>query len=311
MIVVSAVKPFSLFHRVLCSAQNSAPPREVTAAHRQVKYRRPASDATISSREMSGEGHGEPHASSGASSTERPRGAIGQRRPPNESPGTLRGAPSGSSLTRPRLADLSNLRRCSFTGADSPSSLSIFRNMIEGRSSDQSDVPPASPAIGVGCNPVAAAPPSDLLAETPQTMMNALRNTLSKHSDSAHLYRATPLLLTAAASRSAPAFIAPPAAPLIQPPHVPLPPQLRTCCVCLTVKDPTRFKRITISWRKTAFVLLGRQFPGCFGTTSASRDICASRRDPTAKFVARASLMLTNVPSLFLAQVKLAIERCR
>ena len=225
-------------------------------------------------REMSCERCGEPHSSSEcASSTARPPGTTGRRRPPHESPGTLRGAPSDSSLTRPRLADMSNIRRCSFTGADTPGSLSRFRGMIEARPEQ-----PGTPAVGIGCaNPVVAAPPSALQTETPRALMNALESGLHAHSDGAASFQATPSLLMAVAARSTAGLLAPPTAPVLQTLSVALPPEHRTCSVCLTPQDPTWFKRITVSWRKTAFVLLGRQFPGCFGTTSP-KDICALPR---------------------------------
>ena len=128
-------------------------------------------------------------------------------------------------------------------GCNAASSLHEATDPLTGAWSDQ----PATSAAAI------AIPP-------PNVLMSALSSAL-RGPDSAQSLQQSLLIPRAPNSSSALATSVTAGRP-------PVPPRpLRKCCVCNEEKR-TKFLCLTASWLKAAFVLLGRPFPGCFGTSS-------------------------------------------
>ena len=234
-------------------------------AHRVTPVSPAARDA------MSDHTHAEGHAS--------PPRHTRPGRPAQESPGTLRGTPGSASVARQRLGDLTNHAppRPTPDGSVPSPTLQRYRNIVtpawaaHGENGLRTETPQAAiePPQAVGVSVVSAA--SHLASGTPATtpspsvLMSHLSVMLSRSSGSAG--RLQPFVSAHASSSSHPITgHGPPCAPCAMPPLAP-PRAMRKCCACHEEKTSI-FRGIPTSWLKAAFVLLGRPFPGCFGTTS-------------------------------------------
>ena len=205
-----------------------------------------------------------------------PRRRTFHGRPAHESPGTLRGQPSSASVARQRLGDVTNVGQAIFAHTPSPAP-TIFeltpspalhyrlRNIVSDGSRTLGCN--AASSLHEATDPLTGAwsdqPATSAAATTippPNVLMSVLSSAL-RGPDSAQSLQQSLLIPRAPNSSSALATSVTAGRP-------PVPPRpLRKCCVCNEEKR-TKFLCLTASWLKAAFVLLGRPFPGCFGTSS-------------------------------------------
>ena len=210
-----------------------------------------------------------------------PRRRTLHGRPAQESPGTLRGQPGSVSLARQRLGDVTNLPTGPSpsapaalspdlpTTAPSPA-LQRFRNIVSEPQLPRGELiirtaTPGAPGFVLPASAFSAGQPASMRMSTPQTLLSHLGAMLSQPGSQQSLQS----LLSASLAVSSPLELASPAAavPSIVPPTRPPRPPPRKCCVCHETKT-AKFYNLSTSWLKAAFVLIGRPFPGCFGTSS-------------------------------------------
>ena len=219
-----------------------------------------------------------------------PRRRTLHGRPAQESPGTLRGQPGSVSLARQRLGDVTNLptgpspSAPDALSADLPTTspspaLQRFRNIVSEPQLPRGELiirtaTPGAPGFVLPASAFSAGQPASMRMSTPQTLLSHLGAMLSQPGSQQSLQS----LLSASLAVSSPLELASPAAavPSIVPPIRPPRPPPRKCCVCHETKT-AKFYNLSTSWLKAAFVLIGRPFPGCFGTSSQACSLCTMR----------------------------------